>query len=284
MPGDENYTYDANGNRTFNGASQTIGTNNELLTDAAGFTYLYDAEGNCTAKFQTGSTVQNNQIPADATNITVYTWDYRDRLTEVQSFDNYTDYHAGIATQTVTYTYDYLNRLVGETAVTGSGSTEQTVQTAYVYDGTDVILKFQNTTTGGPASGSLAAGNLTDRYLWGSAVDQVLADENVALDQSPSDAGAVLWGLADLNGSIADIVDNVGHLADHRVYDSFGNQVFESTPGTPFMFGFDGAMLDTATGLQYDLNRWYDPTTGRWMSQDPLGLGPDANFVPVLRE
>ena len=180
------------------------------------------------------------------------------------------------ATQTVTYTYDYLNRLVGETVVTGSGSTQTTVQTVYAYDGTNIVLEFQKTTTGGPASGSLQATDLAYRYLWGPAVDQVLAEENVALDQSP-DSAAVLWGLADLNGSIADIVDNQGHAADNRVYDSFGNVVFESDKTTDFIFGFQGQMFDSATGLQYNLNRWYDPATGTWLSQDPLGLGPDSN-------
>jgi hypothetical protein len=29
--------------------------------------------------------------------------------------------------------------------------------------------------------------------------------------------------------------------------------------------------------LQYNLNRWYDPVIGQWMSEDPIGLGPDAN-------
>ena len=72
-------------------------------------------------------------------------------------------------------------------------------------------------------------------------------------------------------------MDNIGNLADHRVYDSFGNQAFESTPGTPFMFGFDGQMFDTNTGLQYNLNRWYDATTGRWLSEDALGLVLDSN-------
>jgi uncharacterized protein RhaS with RHS repeats len=31
--------------------------------------------------------------------------------------------------------------------------------------------------------------------------------------------------------------------------------------------------------LQNNLNRWYDPTVGRWISQDPIGFGGrDANL------
>ena len=31
-------------------------------------------------------------------------------------------------------------------------------------------------------------------------------------------------------------------------------------------------MFDNATGLQNNLNRWYDPAVGRWLSQDPIGF------------
>jgi RHS repeat-associated protein len=37
--------------------------------------------------------------------------------------------------------------------------------------------------------------------------------------------------------------------------------------------------LDPATGLQNNLNRWYDPGAGRWLSEDPLGHpAGDANL------
>jgi len=45
------------------------------------------------------------------------------------------------------------------------------------------------------------------------------------------------------------------------------------------IFGYTGKMLDEATGLQNNLNRWYDSQTGRWVSQDPIGFGGgDANL------
>ena len=102
-------------------------------------------------------------------------------------FDKYTECHGGQATKTVSYTYDYLNRLVGETVVAQDGSALTTTQTALAYDGANVVLKFQDTTTisptmENPAIAGLGAANLTDRYLWGPVVDQVLADENVTLD------------------------------------------------------------------------------------------------------
>ncbi|HVT29148.1 MAG TPA: RHS repeat-associated core domain-containing protein [Lacipirellulaceae bacterium] len=44
-------------------------------------------------------------------------------------------------------------------------------------------------------------------------------------------------------------------------------------------FGYTGRWFDTATGLQNNLNRWYDPQTGRFLSEDPTGFaGGDANL------
>jgi hypothetical protein len=35
--------------------------------------------------------------------------------------------------------------------------------------------------------------------------------------------------------------------------------------------------MDYSTGLEYYNARWFDPGSGRFVSQDPLGLGPDSN-------
>jgi RHS repeat-associated protein len=38
-------------------------------------------------------------------------------------------------------------------------------------------------------------------------------------------------------------------------------------------------MFDSETGLQNNLHRWYDPGTGRWISEDPIGFAAgDANL------
>ncbi|MBC7078083.1 MAG: RHS repeat-associated core domain-containing protein, partial [Synergistales bacterium] len=42
---------------------------------------------------------------------------------------------------------------------------------------------------------------------------------------------------------------------------------------------FTGRPFDTHTGLQNNLNRWYDPAVGRWLSADPIGFaGGDGNL------
>jgi len=44
------------------------------------------------------------------------------------------------------------------------------------------------------------------------------------------------------------------------------------------LFLFTARPFDPDTGLQNNLNRWYDPSVGRWLSEDPIGFAAgDAN-------
>ena len=92
-------------------------------------------------------------------------------------------------------------------------------------------------------------------------------------------------------GSVRDVIDSNGDLRIHRVFDAFGNVVDEThynTSGTEVTsgqtgyvdeaFAFTGRWFDPDTNLQNNLNRWYDPAVGRWLSEDPLPLlASDAN-------
>jgi RHS repeat-associated protein len=198
----------------------------------------------------------------------------------------------------VSYSYDAFNQLVKRTVdpdgATGGAPIDQTF---YVYEEGQVALEFHQT-----GAGALDAGDLSHRYLWADAVDHLLADEQV---NSLTNAGLnnTLWALADHLGTVRDAVDNAGKLRLHREYDAFGNVVAEThynasggvvTAGQPgfvdLSFAFTGRQFDKATGLQNNLNRWYDPRLGRWMSEDPIGhAAGDANLYryvgnePTLR-
>ena len=93
----ESYVYDANGNRetvTTSGNQVTCvtGPNNELLYDGT-YTYSYDADGNQTARWIASTTSPLETQPgAGDTDITIYTWDNRDRLTSVTHYADYDAY------------------------------------------------------------------------------------------------------------------------------------------------------------------------------------------------
>jgi RHS repeat-associated protein len=132
-------------------------------------------------------------------------------------------------------------------------------------------LQFDKT-----GSGDVEIEDLSHRYLWGPAVDELLADEQV--DWSDEDAdGEVLWALTDHLGSVRDVANNSGSVVNHISYDSFGNVTGETDPDVDVAFGYTGKLFDDATGLQNNLNRWYDAQTGEWISQDFIWDGTNRS-------
>jgi RHS repeat-associated protein len=227
----EAYAYDANGNRT--NAGYGTGTNNQLLTDGV-HNYIYDDEGNRTRRVEiaTGK-------------VTEYVWDYRNRLAGVLFKDA-----GGSVTKTIDYIYDGNNQRIGK-RIDGA------VVERYVIDRNQIALVFDG------------AGNQTHRYLYGIAVDQVLADE------TPT---GMVWALADNQGTVKDLVDNAGNAISHLNYDSFG-RVVSQTGSVDFRYGYTGREQDAETGLDYYRARYYDASNGRFISEDPLGFGAgDTNI------
>jgi len=152
----------------------------------------------------------------------------------------------------------------------GGGGVTNTFYAGYV--GISPTLELDGTTKD----------DVSHRYLWGAAVDQLLADEQVT---STSSDGNTLWPLADHLGTIRDIADYDGGtpafaITNHRVYDSFGRLESETNSAVDLLFGFTGKQFDEDTGLNYYLNRWYDSRTGKWLSEDPAGFAAgDANLA-----
>ena len=241
----ESYAYDANGNRNTTGFTTT--TDNRMTT-SPGFRYLYDNEGNLIRKTNTTNG-----------SYTLYTWDHRNRLTKATERT-----FAGSFVSEINYEYDAFNRLSKRYPTAGA-------ITSWVYDeGINPVFEYNNS----------ASPSMTHRYLWSDNVDELLADE-----QNPGlSYRNILWSLADQLGSIRDIADanettGITSIANHRRYDGNGKRLTESNPAVDLIFGYTGKMLDEATGLQNNLNRWYDSQTGRWISQDPIGFGGgDANL------
>jgi len=219
-----------------------------------------------------------------------YTWDHHNRLTSVEIGYVSESKHS----QQYDYFYDAVGRLMGKEFLPASG--KLAFQT-FVWEGDREILRIQTENDRSPEF-------LVSRYFHGDAVDMVLAEEKYVYQgwtdppivgggsRAYSIPGETLWYLADHLGSVRGVVDNDGVIRQQLSYDSFGNRVFDqnySSTGTTIsstdklavdvLFGYTGRFWDADIDLQYNRARWYDPSQGRWISQDPIGFAAgDANL------
>jgi len=66
-----------------------------------------------------------------------------------------------------------------------------------------------------------------------------------------------------------------------QAYDSFG-ELTNSTGSLVNQFRYTARESDTETGLYYHRARYYDPSAGRFLSEDPIGLNGGLNFYPYV--
>jgi RHS repeat-associated protein len=83
--------------------------------------------------------------------------------------------------------------------------------------------------------------------------------------------GTVSWYLADHLGTVRDLINNSGVIADHVDFSAFGTVLGETSPTNGGRFtGFAMLERDSVTGLNLAVYREENPGTGRWDSHDPI--------------
>jgi RHS repeat-associated protein len=82
-------------------------------------------------------------------------------------------------------------------------------------------------------------------------------------------------------GTIRLITDGAGTVVGSGSYSPWG--IPDSGSVTLGGYGFTGEQFDPETGFVYLRNRYYDPTTGRFLTPDPLGeLGSGVNLYAYV--
>jgi len=210
--------------------------------------YNYNSSNELTSTPSGNYTYDNNgNRKADPTGAQ-YSWDFENRLTQVIL--------PGTG-GTVTFKYDPFGRRVQKSFTQNSTTTT----TDYLYDGLNILETMNQ------------AGTVLARYTDSLSIDEPLSELI---------SGTTSYYEQDGLGSISSLSNSVGALANTYTYDSYG-KLTASTGTIANPFQYTGREFDPETGLRYYRARYYDPSVGRFLSEDPIGFRTGLNFYAYTR-
>jgi RHS repeat-associated protein len=266
---------------------------------AAVATYSYDPAGNraTTSGFAPGAsnvltTYTNgpgNELTSavsSASSPTTQTFDLNGNLLTRQIGSAYT-----------TYTWDGENRLLS-IAVSPSTAFPTGAIVTNIYDGNGLRQGYRDST--GLTTLTYDGQNIYRRDVQFIGSVQRYTNEpggyGPLIGQSDTRSGVTsqIYAVSDLSGNIRNWWSSStrGNL-DPYAYEAYGVEWITPAPeppityNVPFFYEGDvGYYQDATTGLYYIKARWYDPVTGRFISEDPIGFdGGDWNqYVYVKNE
>jgi RHS repeat-associated protein len=171
-----------------------------------------------------------------------YEWDARGRLQAIAA-------PGGVTT---TFLYDFGGNMI-EKRVVSSGVDD--VQ-QYILDDVSNIVSVQQ-------GASII-----------SILDGRTPNDIVAIGQ----AGAPVFPLVDQTFSQSAFTDDSGNVVGREFYEPFGAS---TTSGTVGLFGYTGQLQINAS-VYYYRARFYDSVTGRFLSEDPLGIAGGMNMYAYV--
>jgi RHS repeat-associated protein len=233
-------TWDANGNRTGDASgSHTFTPNTDRPLTIAGQSVTVDPAGNITQARNLG-----------------FVWNPAGQLQEVRQ-------GSPSGTLLASYTYDYQGRRTRK-VLSGSGPLNYRT-TIYTYDQYDRLSGEYN-----------GAGIPRRAYVWRDAVPLAVI--------SHSGTNEVVYYLeTDHLGTPIAARDANGTVLWRWEADAFGATPPNEDPDgdqqkVTINLRFPGQYFDAESGLHYNWHRYYDPTIGRYMSSDPIGLTGGLNL------
>jgi len=175
---------------------------------------------------------------------TLYEYDAENKLIRVVREDG----------SIVNYRFDGLGRRIEKEV--------DSVVTQYIYDNEDILLELDG------------SNNITARYTHGPGIDEPLIVET---------SGVSSYYHADGLGSITELTDNAGTVVQSYTYSSFDKIESQLYPNFVQPYTFTSREFDPETGLYYYRARAYDPSIGRFLSEDPIRFnGGDINLYPYV--
>jgi len=128
----------------------------------------------------------------------------------------------------------------------------------YLYDGATLLAELD------------ADGTVTSYNTWGPTG---------LLNRTNLQTNRETWYLFDPLGNVAQRTDVTGKVLSADQYDAWGNLLAGGDAQDPYRYkGQYGYYTDHETELLLCTLRYYDPETGRWLTQDPIGYSGDINL------
>ncbi len=165
----------------------------------------------------------------------------------------------------VEYEYDVLGHRVSRTTCFQQATNVQ----HYVYNGNQIVADLAED------------GSLLRTYIWGNGIDNLLC----FTDHTTSNT---YYAVKDHQNTVLALADEAGTLVESYEYsaygevldvkDASGNSIENRQSSIGNRYTFQGREIDWTTGLIYFRARWYDPSSGRWISKDPIGISGGLNL------
>lgn len=255
----ESYAYDSAGNLTFatdtrDANAPTSGTrqlNGTLLRQAGRTTYEYDAQGRLISILRRTLSGQRRRW--------TYRYDAQDRITQAILPDG----------QGWHYRYDPLGRRIAKQRLAANGEPAEEIR--FVWDGE--LLAEEHRSEAGTAVVTVTSWDYEPGTWTPIAQRRRTVHRDTPQETIDEQFHAII---ADLVGTPDELVAPDGSIAWRRTTGLWGDTVGEGS-GIDCPLRFPGQYHDAETGLNYNYQRYYDPTVGRYTAPDPLGLAPAPN-------
>ncbi|MDT0549905.1 putative T7SS-secreted protein [Streptomyces lonegramiae] len=258
----ETYAYDEAGNQTHatwptdhpatTGARAYTGTR---ITRAGRVRYEHDTAGRLTLRQKTRLTAKPDTWH--------YTWDTENHLTTLTTPDG-THWR---------YLYDPLGRRTTKQRLADDGQTVLE-QTDFTWDGTTLVE--QTTTTPDLPNPT----TLTWEHDGFRPLTQTQRTTDPTTQREIDRRFYAI--VTDLVGTPTELIDETGDIAWQARTTLWGTTTEERTGQAHTPLRFPGQYFDPESGLHYNHHRYYDPTTARYLTPDPLGLTPAPNPVAYV--
>jgi RHS repeat-associated protein len=200
-----------------------------------------------------------------------YTWDGENRLVRMVANT------AVGPQQRLDFEYDWQGRRIRKVVWPNTGGTgTPTANLLFVYDGWNLVAELNATNK-----------TVIRSYVWGldlSGSEQGAGGVGGLLAVKPGN-GVAQFAAYDGNGNVTALVDGTtGTYTARYEYGPFGEPIRVSgTHGSGNPFRFSTKFTDDETGLVYYGFRYYNPSTGRWVSRDPIGERGGRNLYGFVR-